>query len=159
MRQYEVTFIVDPVLSSDEAKATVDTYTTLLKDGGSTIVNIDELGLRQLAYPINKRNTGVYYCVEFQPKDGSIIDAMELSFRRDERVMRFLAVKLDKYGIKYNEDKRKGLIGKVKKKEPKQDDRDRRGNRNRPARKPAPKKDAPAKEAPAAEAPKDETKA
>lgn len=142
MRQYEVTFIVDPVLSSDEAKATVDTYVNLLKDAGSTIVNIDELGLQQLAYPINRRNTGVYYCVEFQPKDGSIIDAMELSFRRDERVMRFLAVKLDKYGIKYNEDKRKGLIGKVKKKEVKTDDRDRRGNNRRPPRKSAPK-DAP----------------
>lgn len=139
MRQYEVTFIVDPVLSSDEAKATVDTYVNLLKDAGSTIVNIDNLGLRQLAYPINKRNTGVYHCVEFQPKDGSIIDAMELSFRRDERVMRFLAVKLDKYGVKYNEDKRKGLIGKVKKKEEKPaEDRDRRGNRRGP-RKSAPR--------------------
>ena len=140
MRQYEVTFIVDPVLSSDEAKATVATYVNLLKDAGSTIVNIDELGLQQLAYPINKRNTGVYYCVEFQPKDGTIIDALELSFGRDERVMRFLAVKLEKYGVKYNEDKRKGLIGKVKKKEVKPaDDRDRRGNNRRPARKSAPK--------------------
>lgn len=142
MRQYEVTFIVDPVLSSDEAKATVKVYTDLLADKGATIVNIDEMGLRQLAYPINKRNTGVYYCVEFQPKDGSIVDEMELSFRRDERIMRFLVVKLDKYGIKYNEDKRNGLIGKVKKKEPKPVE-DRRGGRrdnrrNSGSRKPRP---------------------
>ena len=47
MRQYEVTFIVDPVLSSDEAKATVQTYSDLLKDEGCEIVHIDEMGLRQ----------------------------------------------------------------------------------------------------------------
>ncbi len=129
MRQYEVTFIVDPVLSGDEAKATVNAYADLLKDAGATIVNIDEMGLRQLAYPINKRNTGVYYCIEFQPKDGSIIDKMELSFRRDERIIRFLAVKLEKYGIKYNEDKRNGKIGKVKKKEEKKSNDSRRSNR------------------------------
>ncbi len=137
MRQYEVTFIVDPVLSSDEVKATVQTYTDLLKDEGCQIVNIDEMGLRQLAYPINRRNTGVYFCVEFQPKDGTIIDRMELSFRRDERVMRFLVVKLDKYGVKYNEDKRNGKIGKVKKKEEKKDDsRSRRDDRKGPRREP-----------------------
>lgn len=130
MRQYEVTFIVDPVLSSDEAKATVKVYTDLLKDNGATIVHIDEMGLRQLAYPINKRNTGVYFCVEFQPSDLKVIDMMELSFRRDERIMRFLFAKLEKYGIKYNEDKRNGLIGKVKKKEEKPSRDDRRGNKS-----------------------------
>jgi small subunit ribosomal protein S6 len=137
-----VTFIVDPVLSSDEAKATVKVYTDLITDKGATIVNIDELGLHQLAYPINKRNTGVYFCVEFQPTDGSIIDEMELSFRRDERIMRFLVVKLDKYGVKYNDDKRNGLIGKIKKKEPKPvEDRrgGRRDNRRNSAPKPKPK--------------------
>ncbi len=136
MRQYEVTFIVDPVLSSDEAKSTVQTYINLLKDEGCTIVHIDEMGLRQLAYPINRRNTGVYYCVEFQPKDGTVIDRMELSFRRDERIMRFLVAKLDKYGIKYNEDKRAGKIGKVKKKEEKKEEKSGR-SRPRTDRKPA----------------------
>lgn len=133
MRQYEVTFIVDPVLSSDEAKATVETYTQHLKDAGAEIVHIDEMGLRQLAYPINKRNTGVYCCIEFRVKESTLMDNFELSFRRDERVLRFLVVKLDKYGVKYNEDKRNGLIGKVKPKEEekKEEDRDRRDSRSR----------------------------
>ncbi len=119
MKQYEVTFIVDPVLSGDEAKATVDTYISMLKEAGAKIIHIDEMGLRQLAYPINRRNSGFYYCVEYSIESGEIINKMELSFRRDERIMRFLTVSLDKYGVQYNDDKRNGKIGKVKTKEEK----------------------------------------
>lgn len=114
MNQYEVTFIVDPVLSSDEIVATAQTYVDHLQSEGCKIVHVDEMGLRQLAYPLRKRTTGVYYCIEFSTETGQIIDKMELAFRRDERIIRYLTVKLDKYGIKYNEDKRKGLIGKKK---------------------------------------------
>lgn len=122
MKSYEITFIVDPVLSGDEIKATAQTYVDQLKEVGATIVHVDEMGLRQLAYPINKRSSGVYYTVEFTIEDGSPIDKLELALRRDERIMRFLTVRLDKYGVKYNEDKRKGLIGKVKKKSKKGSD-------------------------------------
>jgi len=112
MRQYEVTFIVDPVLSGDEIKEAAQTYVDLVGNENNKIVHVAEMGLRQLAYPINKRTSGVYYCVEFQNEDGVFIPKMELAFRRDERIMRFLTVKLDKYGVKYNDDKRNGLIGK-----------------------------------------------
>ncbi|MEM8906396.1 MAG: 30S ribosomal protein S6 [Bacteroidota bacterium] len=115
MRNYEVTFIVDPVLSGDEIKAAAQAYVDLLKKEGCEIVHVDEMGLRQLAYPINKRTSGVYYCIEFQVPTGELISKIELSMRRDERIMRFLTVRLDKYGVKYNDDKRKGLIGKKKK--------------------------------------------
>lgn len=174
MRNYEVTFIVDPVLSGDEIKATAQTYIDQLEKEGCTIVHVDEMGLRTLAYPIKKRNSGVYYCVEFTAADGSMIDKVELALRRDERIMRFLTVALDKYGVKYNDDKRNGLIGKVvvKKKESKSDNRrggdNRDANRNVKKAAPAPapevkKEEAP--EAPAAveekapEAPAAETKA
>ncbi|MCB0606314.1 MAG: 30S ribosomal protein S6 [Lewinellaceae bacterium] len=115
MSNYEITFIVDPVLSGDEIKGTAQTYVDLLQNEGCVIVHVDEMGLRQLAYPINKRSSGIYYCVEFQSETGGVIDQMELAFRRDERIMRYLTLKLDKYGVKYNDDKRKGLIGKKKK--------------------------------------------
>jgi len=116
MRQYEVNFIVDPVLSGDEIKEAAQTYVNLIKDSGNKIVHIDEMGLRQLAYPIKKRTTGMYYCVEFQNDDNTFIPKLELALRRDERIMRFLTVKLDKYGVEYNEKKRKGLIGKKREK-------------------------------------------
>ncbi len=116
MRQYEVTFIVDPVLSGDEIKAAAQTYVDMVQNAGK-IVHVDEMGLRQLAYPINKRNSGIYYCIEFQLESGEFISNMELAFRRDERIMRFLTVALDKYGVKYNQDKRDGKIGNRKQEE------------------------------------------
>ncbi|HMP30973.1 MAG TPA: 30S ribosomal protein S6, partial [Saprospiraceae bacterium] len=75
-----------------------------------------EMGLRQLTYPINKRSSGIYFCIEFSNESGAVVDKLELALRRDERIMRFLTISLDKYGVKYNDDKRKGLIGKVQKK-------------------------------------------
>ena len=68
MRNFEVTFIVDPVLSGDEVKSTAQTYRDMLHAEGARIIHVDEIGLRQLAYPINKRSTGVYYCMEFESK-------------------------------------------------------------------------------------------
>lgn len=116
MIQYEVTFIVDPVLSGDEIKSTAKAYEDLLKDNGASIVNVDDLGLKQLAYPIKKRTSGIYYVVEYNTPSGSFLPKMELSLKRDERILRFLNVRLDKYGIKFNEDKRNGLIGKKREK-------------------------------------------
>jgi small subunit ribosomal protein S6 len=114
-RSYEITFIVDPVLPGEAISSTAQTYVDLLKNEGCEIVHVDEMGLRQLAYEINKRSSGVYYCIEFTAPDGEVISKLELALRRDERIIRFLTVKLDKFGVKYNEDKRKGLIGKKKK--------------------------------------------
>jgi len=139
MRNYEVTFIVDPVLSTEEIKATANTYVEHLENTGCKIVAKDEMGLRQLAYPIKRRNSGIYYCIEFQSENGKFVDRLELALRRDERIMRFLTIALDKYGVKYNEDKRNGLIGKARKKDNKKVEA---------VAKPAPVKPAPPQPAP-----------
>ncbi len=117
MNQYEVTFIIDPILPGDEIEKAAQAYEKLLKDDSCSIVNVDHMGLKQLAYPINKRNSGVYKCIEFQSDKQDIVPKMELAMRRDERIIRYLTIKLDKYGIKYNDDKRNGRIGKKKSKE------------------------------------------
>ncbi|MEL6391281.1 MAG: 30S ribosomal protein S6 [Bacteroidota bacterium] len=114
MRHYETTFIVDPVLSGEEIKTTAQAYVDHLQSEGCNIVFVDEMGLRTLAYPIKKRNTGVYYSIEYTSENGVFIQPFELVMRRDDRIMRFLTVTLDKYGIQYNEDKRNGKIGKAK---------------------------------------------
>jgi small subunit ribosomal protein S6 len=149
MRNYEVTFIVDPVLSGDEIKATAQTYVDLLENEKCNIVHLDEMGLKQLAYPINRRQSGVYYCIEFEAESGEFIGNMELSLRRDERIMRFLTVALDKYGVKYNDDKRKGLIGSSKKKKDDGKDSDEGEKKKKQPPKKAPEKN-PKKEATAA---------
>ena len=113
MRHYELTFIVDPVLSNEETQAIRQTYEDQVKKQGCTIVHVDDLGLKQLAYPLNKRNSGIYYSIEFQTENGEAIAPLELALRRDERIMRYLTIALDKFGVKYNEDKRNGLIKKT----------------------------------------------
>ena len=163
MRNYEVTFIVDPVLSGDEINATAQTYVEMITKAGATIVHVNEMGLRQLAYTINNRTTGVYYCVEFQVETGVMIADLELALRRDERIMRFLTFGLDKYGVKYNEDKRAGKIGTIvkKKKVVEEDNRGRNNRRGNNKRRPnnqnkggAKPQAKPAAAAPAADAPK-----
>lgn len=114
MRQYEVTFIVDPVLSDDEIKQTAKMYLDFLMEKGAELVHEEAWGLRQLAYPINRRTSGVYYTYEVKLASGEAIVELETGFRRDDRIIRFLTVKLDKHGVKYNEDKRNGLIGRKK---------------------------------------------
>ena len=111
MKNYEVNFIVSPVLSSDEISKTAQKYEAHLKENGASIVHVSEMGLRQLAYPINRKSSGVYYCIEFEVPGAGFLDNMELLMKRDDSILRFLTVRLDKYGVKYNKDKREGRIG------------------------------------------------
>jgi len=152
MIQYEVTFIVDPVLSGDEIKSTAKAYEDLLKDNGASIVNVDGMGLKQLAYPIKKRTSGIYYVVEYTTPSGTFIPKMELSLKRDERILRFLNVRLDRYGIKFNDDKRNGLIGKKRDKVKEEVKEAVKAEAPKPKPKPAPATPPPAP-APVAAAP------
>jgi small subunit ribosomal protein S6 len=104
--QYETVFIMTPVLSDDQMKETVAKYQKLLKDKGAEIVLENNWGLKKLAYPIQKKSTGFYYLIEFKA-EGDIISDIELAFKRDERIIRFLTVKLDKHAVAYNEKKRR----------------------------------------------------
>ena len=150
MRNYEVTYVADPVLSDSELKGISSTYQDLIKKADCKIVNVDKLGLRQLAYPIKKRTTGIYECIEFQTLGGDIVDQLELALRRDERIMRFLTIALDKFGVKYNDDKRNGLIGKKRTEEkPAAAEKPAAKAAPKPAAKPAPAPVVAEKEAPA----------
>ncbi|MGB6034711.1 MAG: 30S ribosomal protein S6 [Cryomorphaceae bacterium] len=104
--RYETVFILTPVLSEEQAKEAVAKFKSLLKDGGAKMHHEEDWGLRKLAYPIQKKSTGFYHLVEFEA-EGSIIADMELAFRRDERVIRFLTVRMDKHAIEYAEKRRK----------------------------------------------------
>ena len=104
--QYEVVFIMTPVLSEEQMMDTVTKFKKILTDNGSEIVFENNWGLRKLAYPIQKKNTGFYYLVEFK-SPGEMINKLETEFKRDERIMRFLTVRLDKHSLAYNEKKRK----------------------------------------------------
>ena len=113
MNQYETTFIVTPVLTDEGVKETVKQYTDFLKSNGAELVEEDHWGLKKLAYPIQKKTTGIYHHVEFKA-DTQFIGKLELALKRDENILRFLTVRCDKYAIKYNDDKRAGLVGRNK---------------------------------------------
>ncbi|MBL7907015.1 MAG: 30S ribosomal protein S6 [Bacteroidia bacterium] len=112
--QYETVFILTPVLSNEQMNEAVDKFRKILTDNGAMIVHENNWGLRKLAYPIQKKNTGFYYLIEFK-SSGELINKLEVEYKRDERVMRFLTVALDKHAIAYNEKKRKNA--ELKKKE------------------------------------------
>ncbi|MBK7967597.1 MAG: 30S ribosomal protein S6 [Bacteroidetes bacterium] len=113
LKQYETVIILNPVLSQDQVTETVEKFKTILTDTGSVIAFENNWGLRKLAYPIQKKNTGFYYLIEFK-SDGANIGKLELEYKRDERLMRFLTVSLDKHAVIYNEKKRKNAALKKK---------------------------------------------
>ncbi|MBR5911998.1 MAG: 30S ribosomal protein S6 [Bacteroidales bacterium] len=106
MNQYETVFILTPVLSDDQMKEAVKKYEDRLAQAGAEIVHEENWGMRKLAYPIQKKSTGFYHLIEFKA-DGNILADVETELKRDERILRFLTVKLDKHAIAYNEKKRK----------------------------------------------------
>ena len=96
LNQYETVFIVTPVLSDTQVKETVNKFKSVIADNGGEIVYEEDWGLKKLAYPINKKTTGFYYLVEFKA-NGELIDKLETQYRRDERIIRFLTFKMDKF--------------------------------------------------------------
>jgi len=100
MNRYETVFILTPVLSEAQAKEAVKKFTKVLKDAKAKIVHQEDWGLKKLAYPIQKKSTGFYTLLEFEAA-GEVIAELELTFKRDERVMRFLTMKMDKHHIAF----------------------------------------------------------
>lgn len=113
MNQYETIFVMTPVLSDEQLKETVNDYKTLLKEKGAKIVNEDNWGLKKLAYPINKKSTGFYHLFEFEAP-GNAIAELEIAYNRDERLLRFLTVKLDKHAVEFNKKGKNAKTSKAK---------------------------------------------
>ena len=105
LKQYETVFIMTPVLSDDQMKEAVGKFKAMLTENGAKLVHEENWGLRKLAYPIQKKTTGFYHLLEFQA-DGDFVSKMEVAFKRDERIIRFLTVALDKHSTAYNEKRR-----------------------------------------------------
>jgi small subunit ribosomal protein S6 len=105
VRQYETVFIMTPVLSDEQMKEAVSKFQDYLKAKGAEIVYEDHWGLRKLAYPIQKKSTGFFHLIEYKAEP-SLIKDLETELKRDERLLRFLTVALEKYAVIYNEKRR-----------------------------------------------------
>ncbi len=112
MNQYETVFILTPVLSDEQMKETVAKFKKLLTDNGAEILNEEAWGLKKLAYNIEKKTSGFYNLIEFKAEP-TLINKLETGYRRDEKVIRYITVKLDKYAAQYAEKR----VNKFKKEE------------------------------------------
>ncbi len=112
MNNYETVFIATPVLSESQAQELLGKFQGVITENGGQIVSTEEWGLKKLAYPIQKKTTGFYYLIEFTG-EGNIIETLETQYRRDERVIRFLTFKQDKFAVEYSIKRRNKLAGKT----------------------------------------------
>ena len=108
MNNYELMVIFTPVLSEDEFKAAQKKYTKFVTKEGGTIVAENPWGLKSLAYPIDKKTTGLYWFLEFTAAP-TFIETLKIKLLRDEVVLRHLCTKLDKYAVEYNAKKKSGV--------------------------------------------------
>ena len=100
MNQYETVFILTPVLSDEQMKETVEKFKGVLTNAGAEIISEENWGLKKLAYPIQKKTTGFYELIEFNAAPETI-KTLEIAYRRDEKVLRYLTVKMEKYAAEY----------------------------------------------------------
>jgi len=108
MNNYELMVIFTPVLSEDDFKASQKKYTSFLKENGGEVAHENPWGLRSLAYPINKKTTGLYWVLEYSaPSDFN--EKLKIQLLRDENVLRHMSTRLDKYAVEYNNKKRSGV--------------------------------------------------
>ena len=105
VKQYETVFIATPVLSDAQMKEAVAKYTELIKANGGEVVYEEDWGLKQLAYPIQHKTSGFYYLIEFKAEP-EFVATLETQYRRDERVIRYITVALDKHAVAYAERRR-----------------------------------------------------
>ena len=111
-KQYETIFILTPVLSDEQTKEAVNSYRKLFKENGVKVVHEEAWGLKKLAYQIKKKNTGYYHMFQIE-SPGEAIQHIETAYKRDERVLRYLTVHLDKYALQYA-DRRKAKLANKK---------------------------------------------
>jgi small subunit ribosomal protein S6 len=114
MNNYELMVIFTPVLSDDEFKAEQKKYAKLVTDAGGSVVAENPWGLKSLAYPIQKKTTGLYWVLEYTAAS-DFNEKMKIQLLRDETVLRHLCTKLDKYAVEYNARKKSGVKSETEK--------------------------------------------
>lgn len=116
LNQYETVFIATPVLSEAQIKEAVGKFKDLITSNGCELIHEEHWGLKKLAYPIQKKSTGFYHLIEFKA-DPAFIGKLETEYRRDERIIRFITLKLDKNAIEYSAKRQMKLSAKNQKEE------------------------------------------
>lgn len=113
IKHYETVFILTPVLSEDQAKEAAKKFKKVLTEVGAKVTHEEFWGLKKLAYPIQKKSTGFYFLFEFNTENIEAVANLEIAYKRDERILRFLTLALDKHALAYNDKRRAKAKGEV----------------------------------------------
>ena len=103
---YETVFITSPLVTDSQLKETVARFKELMTRNGAEIVHEEDWGLKKFAYPIKKKKTGYYNLIEFVAEP-EFLNRLETEYNRDEKILRYLTSRLDKYAVMYNERRRR----------------------------------------------------
>ncbi|KIC89400.1 MULTISPECIES: 30S ribosomal protein S6 [unclassified Flavihumibacter] len=108
MNNYELMVIFTPVLSEEDYKAAQKKFSDLVTSNGGEVVNSNPWGLKSLAYPIQKKTTGLYWVMEYKaPSDFN--EKLKIQLLRDDNVLRHMFTVLDKYAVEYNAKRKSGV--------------------------------------------------
>lgn len=92
--QYETVMILTPVLSQAQAKEAIQKFRKILTDAGANILHEESWGMRLQNHPIaENKPTGHYHLFEFEGPNTAVA-TLELAYKRDERVLRFMTIRL-----------------------------------------------------------------
>ncbi len=94
MRHYETLFVLKPTLTEEEAKAKFEFIKDVIQNNGGEIVATEDIGVRKLAYPIEKFERGHYYIIYFKAPSHTVRE-LERIYRITEDVIRFLTIKYE----------------------------------------------------------------
>src|SRR5215510_10123947 len=95
-RQYEVLFIVDPAADEDEVTRITDNFKQVITDQGGTVTKAESMGRRQLAYEILRKKEGTFVDLELEGS-GKEIAELERRMRVNDRILRYLTVRMDEH--------------------------------------------------------------
>lgn len=103
MRRYETITILKPSLGEDDLKSIIDRSTGIIEGFEGTIIKLDRWGLKKLAYPIGKEQQGHYLYMQYAGVPAAVSE-LERIYRIDDRIMKFLTVKLQEVFSELPED-------------------------------------------------------
>ena len=112
VKQYETIIINSPLVTEGQLKESLTKFREFLLSNGAEMVHEEDWGLKKFAYPIKKKTTGFYHLFEYRA-DPELIQKLETEFNSDEKILRYLTVYLDKFGVEYNDRRRKGGYKKI----------------------------------------------
>ncbi len=117
---YEATLIINPVLEEDQVKEVKEGFESFITKQGAEIDEVDEWGIKRLAYEIDGKNSG-YYVNAYFHAPAAILSELERYFKLQENIIRHLVLKYDNKMLKHRELQKKGKLPVIFSEEPEEE--------------------------------------